>query len=216
MRVPDTFNEPEEFKWPGDPNEMPGIKFVIDSPSQEVPDEKTNAFYRSRTPEGNAAVERELLKPARDAVMWLKNKGWISDPSKIDDYVQDVVLGMMARTGAVPNWRSNVGFRRTTASMLARRYASQGWPSASKERTGHLIGDEGREGALDTAADSKRQGGEDQFSRVQGGAALRQGCDPKGHRLRSGHQYLQHGRRQNRVRSTPLIRSAIPIMQSGH
>lgn len=111
------------------------------------------------------------MKPARDAVKWLKGKGWISDPGRIDDYVQDVVLGMLARTGAVPNWRSNVGFRRTTASMLARRYASQGWPAATKERTGQMSGGNEQPTTLDQAAGSNRQGGEDEFSRMQGGAA---------------------------------------------
>lgn len=152
---------------------MPGIKYSIDVPSQEIPDEEVNSFYRSGTPEANAAVEKELMKPARDAVMWLNEKGWISDPSKIDDCTQDVVMGMMGRTGSVQNWRSNVGFRRATASMLARRYAAQGWPSQARERSGHMSGGDEQPGALQTATASNRTGGEDQFSRVQGGMQRR-------------------------------------------
>ena len=159
-RVPFAYNEPQEFERPSD---VPGIKYVIDAPSHEVPNEKINALYRSGTPEGNAAVQRELVQPARDAVGWLRQKGWINDPAKIDDYVQDVVMGMLARTGSVQNWRSNTGFRRTTASMLARRFASQGWPSATKERTGQAA-------AVDNATGTHR-GVEDEFSRIQGGAA---------------------------------------------
>jgi hypothetical protein len=129
---------------------------------------------RAQAPErstNNAAVQQELLEPARDAVNWLRSKGWIDDPAKIDDYVQDVVLGMLARTGAVPNWRTNVGFRRATASMLARRFASQGWPSATKERTGHLGGGQGQACTLDTARAANRQIGEDAYTRLQGGVA---------------------------------------------
>ena len=74
-RVPAGYNEPEEFNWPGDSAEMPGIKYSIDAPSQEIPNEEINAFYRAGTPEANAAVERELMKPARDAVNWLKKQG---------------------------------------------------------------------------------------------------------------------------------------------
>ena len=148
---------------------MPGIKYSIDVASQEMPDEAINAFYSSRTPEANAAVERELVKPARDAVNWLKRKGWDIDPGRMDDYVQQVVMGMLARTGSVPNWRSNVGFRRATASMLARRYASQGWPSEVKEKTGRMSGDEDHPGI--EATGSNRSGGEDEFSRIRGGAA---------------------------------------------
>ena len=81
----------------------------------EVPDEDVNAFYRARTPEANSAVENELMKPARDAVNWLKSKGWGIDPARTDEYVQQVVMGMLDRTGSIPNWRSNTGFRRTTA-----------------------------------------------------------------------------------------------------
>jgi hypothetical protein len=170
-QVPYAYNEPEEFEWRGKADEMPPIKYVIDAPSSEIADERINDFYRSGTPEANAAVEKELLKPARDAVNWLAQKGWINDPSKIADCTQDVVMAMMGRTGSVQNWRGNTGFRRATASMLARRYASQGWPSATKEKTGHLGGDEGDAGALHAATASNRAGGEDQFSQVQGGAA---------------------------------------------
>ena len=89
----------------------------------------------------------------------------------MDDYVQQVVMGMLARTGAVQNWRSNVGFRRATASMLARRYASQGWPLDAKEKTGRMGGDEDRPGIADQATGSNRRGGEDEFSRIQRAAA---------------------------------------------
>ena len=170
-RVPSGYPEPEEFKWPGASDEVPPIRYSINAPSQEVPNEKINAFYRNGTPEANAAVETELMKPARDAVNWLRQKGWIDDPTKVDDYVQAVAVGMLNRTGSVPNWRSNIGFRRTTASMLARRFASQGWPSQAKERTGHLDTEQDEAGELATVSGSNRQGGEDAFSRVQGGAA---------------------------------------------
>ena len=167
-QVPFAYPEPEEFERSGD---VPGIKYVIDAPSSEIADEDINAYYRSGTPEANAAVEKELLKPAKDAVNWLRQKGWIDDPAKVDDFVQAVAVGMLNRTGAVPNWRANVGFRRTTASMLARRYASQGWPSASRERTGHLERGDDQPAVLDTATASNRGGGEDEFSKVRGGAA---------------------------------------------
>ena len=170
-RVPYAYNEPEEFQWPADKDDMPKLKYTIDAPSAEVPDENINAFYRSRTPEAAAAVQQELEEPARDAVGWLRKRGWIDDPSKVDDFVQDVILGMMNRTAAVPNWRSNIGFRRTTAAMLARRFASQGWPSAAKERTGQMRGGDDEPDPVQTATGSNRQGGEDQFSRVQAGAA---------------------------------------------
>jgi hypothetical protein len=163
-RVPAGYNEPEEVAR----GEMPGIKYSIDVPSQEIPDPAINAFYGKNTPEARAAVEEELMKPARDAVNWLKRKGHI-DPARLDDYVQQVVMGMLARTGSVPNWRSNVGFRRATASMLARRYASQGWPSEVKEKTGRMAGDEDHPGI--EATGSNRGGGEDEFSRIQRGAA---------------------------------------------
>ena len=166
--VPTGYKEPEEFKRQSE--EVPGIHYSIDVASQEVPDEEINGFYRSGSAEANAAVEAELMKPARDAVNWLRSKGWI-DPTKIDDYIQDVVMGMLGRTGAVPNWRTNVGFRRATASMLARRFASQGWPSQAKERTGHMGGTEEQPGALYSAAGSNRGGGEDPLARVQGGVA---------------------------------------------
>ncbi|MGA2620870.1 MAG: hypothetical protein ABSF26_24880 [Thermoguttaceae bacterium] len=166
-QVPYAFNEPEEFQRRGD---VPGIKYVIDAPSQEIPNEEINAFYRSGTPEANAAVQRELVAPARDAVNWLKRNGWDIDPAKMDDCVQQVVVGMLARTGAAQNWRANVGFRRATASMLARRYASQGWPAATKERTGHLGRGEGQPDTVDLATGTDR-GGEDEFSRMRGGTA---------------------------------------------
>ncbi len=150
---------------------MPGIRYSIDVPSQQIPDEEINSYYRSGTPEANAAVEQEVMKPARDAVNWLKRKGWIDDPAKVDDYVQAVALGMLARTGSVNDWRSNTGFRRATASMLARRYASQGWPAEAKERSGQVGQGEDRAGALDAVAGTNRTGGEDEFSRIQGGAA---------------------------------------------
>ena len=168
-RVPSGYPEPEDFKRQSE--EVPGIHYSIDAPSQEVADQKINSYYRSGTPEANAAVEQELLKPARNAVNWLRTKGWIDDPAKVDDYVQDVVVGMLGRTGSVPNWRSNVGFRRATASMLARRFASQGWPSQTKERTGHMGRAEEQPGALYSAAGSNRGGGEDPLARVQGGVA---------------------------------------------
>jgi hypothetical protein len=162
-RVPYAYGDPEEFEWPGGSDEMPGVKYVIDAPSQEVPNEEINAYYRSGTPEANAAVEQELMRPARDAVLWLRKQGWISDPAKIDDYTQAVAAGMLARTGSIPKWRANVAFRRATASMLARRFASQGWPSETKERTGQIA-------AVDTAT-GRGRGGEDAFASVQGGAA---------------------------------------------
>ena len=170
-RVPYGYPEPEELHWPEKSDEMPGVKYVIDAPSSEIANEEVNAYYRSGTPEANAAVEKELLKPAKDAVNWLRQKGWIDDPAKMDDYAQAVAVGMLNRTGAIPNWRTNVGFRRATASMLARRYASQGWPGAAKERTGHMGGGQDQPDAMDQAAGSNRTGGEDQFSRIQGGAA---------------------------------------------
>ncbi len=148
---------------------MPGIKYSIDVASQEMPDPAINAFYSKQTPEAVEAVEKELIKPARDAVTWLKKKGWNIDPARLDDYVQQVVMGMLARTGSVPNWRSNVGFRRATASMLARRYASQGWPMETKEKTGRLAGGEDHPGI--EATGSNRGGGEDEFSRIRGGTA---------------------------------------------
>ena len=159
-QVPYAYREPEEIGRAGD---MPGIKFSIDVPSQEVPDEKINAFYRSGTPGAVEAVQQELEKPARDAVGWLRKRGWIDDPARMDDYVQQVVMGMLNRTGAVGDWRSNVGFRRATASMLARRYASQGWSSATKERAGQAV--------VGMATRSNRGGGEDEFSRMRRGAA---------------------------------------------
>ncbi len=164
-RVPAGYNEPEEVAV----GEMPGIKYSIDVASQEMPDEAINAFYSRRTSEAAQAVQIELIKPARDAVTWLKRKGWSIDPGRMDDYVQQVVMGMLGRTGSVPNWRSNVGFRRATASMLARRYASQGWPSEVKEKTGRMAGDEDHPGI--EATGSNRGSGEDEFSRIQRGAA---------------------------------------------
>ena len=163
-RVPAGYNEPEEVAV----GEMPGIKYSIDVLSQEMPDEAINAFYSRRTPEATSAVETELVKPARDAMNWLKRKGWDIDPARLDDYVQQVVMGMLARTGSVPNWRSNVGFRRATASMLARRYASQGWPSEVKEKTGRMGGGEDHPGI--EATGRNRGGGEDEFSRIHAGA----------------------------------------------
>lgn len=160
-QVPYAYPEPEEIQWP-DTEDMPGIKYSIDVPSQEIPDEEINAFYRSRTPAANAAVQEELVKPARDALHWLKRKGWDMDPARMDDYTQQIVMGMLARTGSVGNWRANLGFRRATASMLARRFASQGWPSEKKERTG-------RAAALDTATRGTSR--EDAFTRMQAGAA---------------------------------------------
>jgi hypothetical protein len=160
-QVPYAYPEPEEFQQP-DTEDMPGIKYSIDVPSQELPDEEINAFYRSRTPEANAAVQQELVKPARDALGWLKRKGWEMAPARMDDYTQQIVMGMMQRTGSVQNWRANLGFRRATASMLARRFASQGWPSEKKERTG-------RAAALDTATRGTSR--EDAFTRMQAGAA---------------------------------------------
>jgi hypothetical protein len=167
-RVPAGYSEPEEI---GRSSDVPGIKYMIDAPSQEVPNEEVNAFYRSGTDDANAAVELELMKPARDAVLWLRKKGWIDDPERIDDYVQTVVMGMLGRTGAIPNWRANIGFRRTTASMLARRFASQGWPSATKEKTGQLDTRQDDPGGLQATSSSNRQGGPDAFAHVQGGAA---------------------------------------------
>jgi hypothetical protein len=170
-RVPYAYNEPEEFQWPGDSEEMPGIRYSIDTPSQEIPNEEINAFYRAGTPEANAAVQRELVAPARDAVNWLRRKGWDMDPARMDDFVQQVVIGMLARTGSVQNWRANVGFRRATASMLARRFAAQGWPAARKEKTGRLGGGEDQPDTVDSATGTNRGGGEDEFSRMRGGVA---------------------------------------------
>ncbi len=168
-RIPSGYGEPEEFKRQSE--EVPGIRYSIGVASQEIPDEQINSFYRSGAAQANAAVEQELVKPARDAVNWLRHRGWIDDPAKVDDFVQQVVMGMMNRTGSVPNWRSNVGFRRATASMLARRFASQGWPSAMKERTGHLGGGQRQGYTLDAATGGNRQSGEDAYTRIQGGAA---------------------------------------------
>lgn len=123
-QVPYAYAEPEEFQ-PSD--DMPGVRYSIDVPSKEIADEEINSFYRRGTSEAQAAVENELLKPARVAVTWLRNKGWSIDPGRMDDYTQQVVMGMMARTGSVQNWRKNPAFRSATANMLARRYASQGW-----------------------------------------------------------------------------------------
>jgi hypothetical protein len=166
-RVPYAYGEPEEFNWSSG-SEDTGIKYSIDVPSSEIPSEDINAFYR--TPQAKDAFEREMLAPARDAVHWLRKQGWIDDQAKVDDLVQDVVVAMLNRTGAVPNWRSNVGFRRATASMLARRFASQGWPSQVKVKTGHM-GDEDQPGVLQMATGSGRTGGEDEFSKVRGSAA---------------------------------------------
>jgi hypothetical protein len=167
-KVPYGYPEPEEF---GRSGEIPGIKYSIDVPSQEIPDEEINAFYRSPTAEAAKAVRQELEKPAKDAVNWLNRNGWNIDPARMDDYVQQVVIGMLNRTGAVPNWRKNIGFRRATALMLARRYASQGWQSASKEKTGHLGREEDQPGVLQTTTTSNRSRDEDEFSRIQVGAA---------------------------------------------
>ena len=169
-RVPHSYPEPEEFNWPSDADE-PGIKYTIDAPSAEVPNEDINAFYRSGGPEAAEAVRLELEKPAKDAVGWLQKQGWIDDPARADDIVQQVVLGMMNRTAAVPNWRSNVGFRRATAMMLARRFASQGWASGAKEKTGQMGGGEDQPDLVQTATGSNRASGEDQYSRIQAGAA---------------------------------------------
>ena len=157
-RVPYGYPEPEEV---GRSDEMPGIKYSIDVASQEIPDEEINAFYRSRKSEATAAVEQELEKPARDAVSWLRRQGWVNDPTRVDDFVQDVVIGMMNRTGAVPDWRKNIGFRRATAMMLARRFASQGWPSATREKAGQAV--------VGMATGSNRNRGEDEFSRIRAG-----------------------------------------------
>jgi len=158
--VPYAYPEPEEFKADFD---MPGIKYTIDVPSQEVPDERINAFYRSGTPEANAAVEEELVKPAKQTLNWLRHTGWEVSPSRLDDYTQQVVMGMLNRTGAVRNWRTNAPFRRSTALMLARRYISQGWPSETREKSGRID-------TLDraTGGDHERR---DDFSRIQGSVA---------------------------------------------
>ncbi len=160
-RVPSGYPEPEESGRVGD---IPPVRYSIDVPSQEVADEKINSFYRSGTPEAHAAVEKELVKPAKDTLHWLRHTGWEVDPSKLDDYVQQVVMGMMARTGAVPNWRTNPAFRRSTALMLARRYISQGWAVGTREKTG-------QSDSLDRATDIPRGGGQDSFARLQGSAA---------------------------------------------
>ena len=157
-RVPSGYPEPEESGRVGD---IPPIRYSIDVPSQEVADERINAFYRSGTAEANAAVQLELVKPARDTLRWLRHTGWEVDPSKLDDYVQQVVMGMMARTGAVRSWRTNPAFRRSTALMLARRYISQGWGSETREKTG-------RGDILDRATDRK---GLDSFATIQGSVA---------------------------------------------
>ena len=170
-QVPYKYGEPQEFQWPASADDMPGLKYSIDVPSQEIPNENINAFYKSKTPEAAEAVRQELEKPARDAVTWLQRKGWIDDTTKMDDFAQDVVMGMMARTAAVPNWRDNVGFRRTTAMMLAKRYASQGWSSQTRERTGHTGREDDQPGTLDMATGSNRSRGEDEFSTMRGGAA---------------------------------------------
>jgi hypothetical protein len=169
-QVPFAYPEPEEFQWP-DADDMPGIEYSIDVPSQEMPSEEVNSFYRSKTAEANAAVEKELVKPARDAVNWLKSKGWNIDPGRMDDYTQQVVVGMLNRTGSVQNWRKNPGFRSSTANMLARRYASQGWPSAAKERSGQMGRGEEQPSILAQATGSNRGGGEDAFTNIQASAA---------------------------------------------
>ena len=46
--------------------------------------------------------------------------------------------------------------------MLARRYASQGWPSATKEKAGQAV--------VGRATGSGRGGGEDEFNRIRAGA----------------------------------------------
>jgi len=160
-RVPSGYPEPKESGRVGD---IPPVRYSIDVPSQEVADEKINAFYRSGTAAANAAVQIELVKPASDTLRWLRHNGWDVDTSKLDDYVQQVVMGMMARTGAVPNWRTNPAFRRSTALMLARRYISQGWQCDAREKTG-------RSDSLDRGTNVPRGGGEDSFTRIQGSAA---------------------------------------------
>jgi len=84
------------------------------------------------------------------------------------DYTQQVVVGMLNRTGSVQNWRKNPAFRSATANMLARRYASQGWPAEMKERTGQR---EDQPGILAQATGSNRGGGEDTFSNIRASAA---------------------------------------------
>src|SRR5208283_2279430 len=71
-RVPSGYPEPEEFNSGMD---IPPIRYSIDVPSQEVADEKINAFYRSGTPEANAAVQWELVEPARNTLRWLRHTG---------------------------------------------------------------------------------------------------------------------------------------------
>ncbi|MGA2622051.1 MAG: hypothetical protein ABSF26_31045, partial [Thermoguttaceae bacterium] len=75
-RVPYAYGAPEEFAWPGGSEDMPGIKYSVDVLSQEVPDEKINTFYRSRTPEANAAVQRELVAPSAAVAAEGQVVGW--------------------------------------------------------------------------------------------------------------------------------------------
>ena len=51
-RVPYGYNEPEEFQWPGDAEDMPGIKYSIDVPSQEMPDEEDQRLLPKRNAGG--------------------------------------------------------------------------------------------------------------------------------------------------------------------
>jgi len=84
----------------------------------------------------------------------LRNKGWIDDPTRVNDLVQDVVMAMMGRTGSIPNWRP------TPAIAEARRVCSLDvlpprWPSATKEKTGRM-GREDRPDLVQTATGSNR------------------------------------------------------------
>ena len=114
---------------------------------------------------------QELMKPARDAVNWLKRKGWIIDPAKMDDYVQQVVMGMMGRTGSVQNWRCQCRIPAGHGEHVGSTVCVTGL-AVGDERTNRA--NAWRRRSARSCADgdgSNRSGGEDEFSRIQGGAA---------------------------------------------
>ena len=84
LRLP----EPEEV---GRSDEMPGIKYSIDVPSQEIPDEEINAFYRSRTAGSHRRRRKGIGQASQGCRELAETQGLgTSTPAKIDDFVQDV------------------------------------------------------------------------------------------------------------------------------
>ena len=69
---------------------------------RKSPTKKSTPFTGVERRKQSKQSGKKLVKPATDAVNWLKRQGWIDDPTKVDDFVQDVVLGMMNRTGRCP------------------------------------------------------------------------------------------------------------------